>query len=448
MYDSKRLKGGVKLLENRGKEYYKDLSIKLNKIVVYRNIFKDDIIHDLKSLINMLSKEKNDISEVENLYYNLNFKLINRAESLGLRGNLIESYVLYSILKDENVFSLVCEKYNVNIEQSIYNVAIKDMVILKELINLDISYLKKIIGLDDNDIEEYIPTLNKDSMTEFEDYKKRIMEVESVKEMLSEIIKYYYSVGAGESANYITFRWNNEKGLVGVRNYDSISMDSIIGYKPQKELLMKNTEAFINGFEANNVLLVGARGTGKSSSVKALINEYSKRGLRLVEVKKEQLIYLNDILEKLRDKGKRFIIFIDDLSFEEDEIEYKQMKSVLDGGIEEKPSNVLIYATSNRRHLIKEVWSDNKDIYGEEIHASDTVNEKMSLSDRFGITIMYSSPNQREYLEIVKGIASNNGLEVAADTLHQEALKWELNQNGRSGRSAKQFINYFKSTIE
>jgi predicted AAA+ superfamily ATPase len=435
------------MLENRGREYYVDLSLKLNKIVLYRNVLQDGLINDIRLLIHMLCKEDFKKNEIENLYYNLKSKLISTAENLGLRGNLLKSYILYSVLKNENVFSLACEKYSVNLEKSIYNIASKDMIILKELINLDLSYLKDLVDLDNNEIEKYIPTLNRDSITEFEVYKKRILEAATVKEMIDEIIKYYYSVGSGESANYITFRWNNEKGLIGVRNYDAIKLDSIIGYRPQKDLLIKNTEAFLNGFEANNVLLVGARGTGKSSSVKALINEYSTRGLRLVEVRKDQLIYLNDILEKLRDKGKRFIIFIDDLSFEEDEIEYKQMKSVLDGGIEQKPSNVLIYATSNRRHLIKEVWSDNKDIYGEEIHASDTVNEKMSLSDRFGITIMYSSPNQREYLEIVKGIANINGLEVSADTLHKEALKWELSQNGRSGRSAKQFINYFKSTI-
>lgn len=435
------------MLENRDREYYKNLRLKLNKIVIYRNILQDEIIKELILLIDMASKEKVEISDIENTYYNLNFKLVNTAENLGLGGNLLKTYILYSILKDENVFSLACEKYCAKLEGSIYNIALKDMSILKELLDLDLSYLKNIIDFDFHEIEEYIPTLNRASMKEFEEYKKLILEAATVTEMLEEIAKYYYSVGSGESARFVAFRWNNEKGLIGIKNYDNIPLDSIIGYRRQKEILIKNTEAFLNGFEANNVLLVGARGTGKSSSVKALINEYSNRGLRIVEIKKDQLIYLNDILEKLRDKGKRFIIFIDDLSFEEDEIEYKQMKSVLDGGVEKKPNNVLIYATSNRRHLIKEVWKDNKDIYGEEIHSSDTVNEKMSLSDRFGITIVYASPSQKEYLEIVKGIANINGLEISADILQKEAVKWELNQNGRSGRSAKQFINYFKSTI-
>lgn len=435
------------MLENRGREYYKALSQKLNKIVIYRNVLKDDIINDLRLLIDMLSRENIEVNEIEDLYCSLNFKLINTAENLGLRGNLLKAYVVYSILKDENVFSLACEKYSAKIEGSMYYIALKDMVILNELLDLDLSYLKHVIDFEFNEVEEYIPTLNKDLIAVFEEHKKLILEATTVTDMLGEIIKYYYSVGSGESARFVAFRWNNEKGLVGIRNYDAITLESIIGYKGQKEILIKNTEAFLNGFESNNVLLVGARGTGKSSSVKALINEYSNRGLRIVEIKKDQLIYLNDILEKLRDKGKRFIIFIDDLSFEEDEIEYKQMKSVLDGGVEKTPSNVLIYATSNRRHLIKEVWSDNKDIYGEEIHSSDTVNEKMSLSDRFGITIMYASPNQKEYLEIVKGIANINGLEVGSDILQKEAVKWELNQNGRSGRSAKQFINYFKSTV-
>lgn len=432
---------------HRGIEYYRNLSSKLNKVLIYRGIFKDDIMNELKELIDALSVENIEACTIEDLYYNLYFKLISASENLGLRGDLIKSYVLYAVLKDENPFSIACEKYNSNLEKSIYNIAYKDVSIIKEFINTDLSYLYDLLDTDAKELHEYIPTLNKDINKDFEATKNIILEESSLDEIMKEIIKYYYSVGTGESANYVAFRWNNHKGLVGIKNYDSISLNSIIGYKTQKETLIRNTEAFLNGFEANNVLLVGARGTGKSSSVKALINEYACRGLRIVEVKKDQLIFLNDILEKLRDKGKRFIIFIDDLSFEEDEIEYKQMKSVLDGGVEQKPSNVLIYATSNRRHLIKEVWSDNKDIYGEEIHSSDTVNEKMSLSDRFGITIVYASPNQKEYFEIVKGIASINGIDASSDILQKEAIKWELNQNGRSGRSAKQFINYFKSTI-
>lgn len=208
-------------------------------------------------------------------------------------------------------------------------------------------------------------------------------------------------------------------------------------------MLINNTKAFLNGYPANNVLLIGARGTGKSSSVKALANEYFNQGLRLLEISKEQIIDFPQILKYICQRGRKFIIFLDDLSFDDFEVEYKYMKSLLEGSTEKKPDNVLFYATSNRRHIVQERWADRQGNPNDDIHTADSLNEKISLSDRFGLTISFEAPNQNQYLEIVEAIAKKEKIEYSKEQLDKEAIAWELYQKGRSGRTARQFINSY-----
>ena len=245
-------------------------------------------------------------------------------------------------------------------------------------------------------------------------------------------------------ARYTVFRWDLDLGLVPVRHPDRIQMDDLIGYERQKAVLTQNTEAFVAGRPANNVLLVGSRGTGKSSSVKALLNQYADIGLRLVEITKHDLRHLSSIMQALRERGKKFILFMDDLSFEEFEIEYRHLKSMMEGGVETKPDNVLIYATSNRRHLIKETWTDRTGANADDIHSWDTINEKISLSDRFGITLTFAPPNQDEYLRIVESMARKRNICLPSAELRAEAIKWETAHSGRSGRIAQQFIAHLE----
>ncbi|MFL0252200.1 ATP-binding protein [Clostridium neuense] len=414
----------------------KEFASSLNKLVVYRELLKDPIITILKRLIDEVCLANGNKDEIINLYYELNYNLISCSEKSGLNGNLLKSYMIDSIVKSKNFFTKACEKYGINIEKSLYNAALNDMEILYKLTKLD---LRKIFDLDDSLTQNYIPTLNKAPIGMFENQKAGIINSTSPKEMLNNVIKYYFEIGSGEMSDHIAFMWRD--GLVGVKDYDYVEFSDIVGYEYQKETLIKNTEAFVCGRSANNVLLIGARGTGKSSSVKALVTEYYEKGLRLIEITKNQLLCFPEILMELKSRGKYFIVFIDDLSFEEGEIEYKQMKSFLDGGIEKIPSNVLVYATSNRRHLIKETWNDRTQVGEEEIHSSDTVNEKLSLSDRFGIKLTYISPNQNEYFKIVEELAKKHNLNIPVETLRSEAVKWAASQNGRSGRTAKQFIN-------
>jgi predicted AAA+ superfamily ATPase len=218
-----------------------------------------------------------------------------------------------------------------------------------------------------------------------------------------------------------------------------------VGYEIAKKKLIDNTEAFINGKKANNCLLFGDAGTGKSSSVKAILNQYYDRGLRMIELYKHQFQDLNDIIAQIKNRNYKFIIYMDDLSFEEFEIEYKYLKAVIEGGLEKKPDNVLIYATSNRRHLIRETFRDKLD-RDEDMHTNDTVQEKLSLVARFGVTIYYGGPSKKEFQEIVRRLAAKNGLEIPEQELLAEANKWELSHGGLSGRTAQQFIDYLLGT--
>ena len=227
-----------------------------------------------------------------------------------------------------------------------------------------------------------------------------------------------------------------------INNMDKVKLDDLIGYEIQKRKLIENTESFIQGNKANNALLFGDSGTGKSTSIKAIVNEYYDKGLRMIEIYKHQFKDLSSVIANIKNRNYKFIIYMDDLSFEEFEVEYKFLKAVIEGGVETRPDNILIYATSNRRHLIKETWNDRNDIESKNgLHRSDTMEEKLSLVNRFGCQISYSKPTQKEYFDIVVELAKKNGILMSEEELCREANKWELSHGGISGRTAQQFIN-------
>lgn len=220
-------------------------------------------------------------------------------------------------------------------------------------------------------------------------------------------------------------------------------LSDLIGYEEQKKELVANTKAFVEGKKANNVLLFGDSGTGKSTSIKAIVNEFYEDGLRMIEIYKHQFKDLSQVIGQIKNRNYKFIIYMDDLSFEEFEIEYKFLKAVIEGGVETKPDNILIYATSNRRHLIKETWHDRDDLeQSGDIHRSDTMEEKLSLANRFGVSIYYGKPDRRAFNNIVIGLARKAGITLSEEELKAEANKWELRHGGISGRTAQQFITY------
>jgi uncharacterized protein len=266
--------------------------------------------------------------------------------------------------------------------------------------------------------------------------------------MSAKLARYYaaHQTGVSDYVRFKAFRWQRKGAHSGyfepLAHVDEVHLENLIGYDSERKPLMDNTEQFLAGLPANNALLYGARGTGKSSTVKGLLTRYAEKGLRLIEVHKDWLGDYPLIVKQVRQRPEKFILFVDDLSFEAEEVGYKELKAVLEGSLEARPNNLLIYATSNRRHLIKEQFSDNPPPgQQDEIQAWDTVEEKLSLADRFGLVITFTSPNQRQYLEIVYGLAAQAGIDLPQAELRLKALQWEMSHSGRSGRVARQFVD-------
>ena len=393
-------------------------------------------------------------------------KLIERAEILGLSGNIWRSYLIYLLTHEPNLVSQTVEANGGKIGESLYIAFKHDIEVLFEILNANSTFenLREIYNLESDILDEfdsfyddknfnfgllenYTPTTkNKsESLAEIENNLANLNDAASIADAF---INHYRKFGCGDIAAYRAFRWDSEnQALIGIKHFEKILLEDLIGYAHQKELLTKNTIAFLEDKPANNVLLVGARGTGKSSGVKALVNEYYTRGLRLVQITKPQLKNLPEIMEVLRKfASKRFIIFLDDLSFEESESEYKYLKSSIEGGVESRPENVLIYATSNRRHLIRETWRDRIDGQ-DELYRDDSVNETISLSDRFGLIIQYYAPTQAEYLEIIRHMLNKKNIALDDETLRIEGLRWEMSHSGRNGRTAQQFVNFYLGQI-
>ncbi|HEY5037720.1 MAG TPA: ATP-binding protein, partial [bacterium] len=280
--------------------------------------------------------------------------------------------------------------------------------------------------------------------------KEKLLSESKGNALLAEVAEHFYQNGWGLFGNYRAFRWENHGGgkgaLVGIESADPIRLENLVGYDEIRKPLIENIEAFVSGKLANNVLLYGERGTGKSSHVKALLNAFGDRGLRLVEVHPDGLKEFPEILKPLRGRREKFILFVDDLSFEDNETSYKGLKALLEGNVEATPANVILVATSNRRHLVREFFSEREEGVRKdsEIHGQDTVEEKLSLSDRFGVVVSFYTPNQETYLKIVESWAKVEGIKLPVKELHAQALLWARQNNGPSGRTARQFVNHLK----
>ena len=370
------------------------------------------------------------------------------AKKFNLGGNVWKKYLAYLIAIDENAFSLSCERRKYA-DDKISQIALYDMEQIFKLWHFDLKtvYPGSIVSLLDFDSKEN-SGYHGEAGEKIDFLADNLDKAQDERSFLNTVKAYYEKYGVGEFGLYRAFRLVSKSGSTSIElqyitNTERKKLTDLVGYEFQKKQLLDNTLAFLDGKSANNVLLYGDGGTGKSSSVKALLNEYSDRGLRIIEVYKHQFTSISELISKIKDRNYRFIIYLDDLSFEEFETEYKYFKAIIEGGIECRPSNVLIYATSNRRHLIKETFADRNDMRkdSDEVHRSDTLAEKLSLVARFGLTILFTSPNQEEYLNIVRTLADRAGIQMDDSLLCERALQWQMRGSGKSGRTAQQFID-------
>ena len=382
-----------------------------------------------ESLIVRLSTafSNNDTLEIHILFHEL---ISTACKNNYASGNLWHNYLTHFILSNENFFSLACEMRDPP-GGSIKDVALHDFEAFMRLFALDNEHMHYISDFRNSGQENrYICEIS-----------KAIAESDSPQKIYDIVTNFYKRHGTGKLAFHRAFRFDGQE-LLPVEHVGNVMLSDIVGYEAQKRELTANTEAFVAGRPANNVLLYGDGGTGKSTSIKAIVNEYADKGLRVIEIYKHQFRDILTLSETLRDRNYKFIIFIDDLSFEEGEVEYKYLKAIIEGGIETRPDNILIYATSNRRHIVREIWKDRDDMeHNGDIHRSDTVEEKLSLASRFGIAINYSSPGRDMYHEIVKTLAEKAGLAVN-DELISGSDRWEIRHGGKTGRAARQYIDY------
>ena len=380
-------------------------------------------------------------------------RLLALATDYGFDKNLWHNYIAFFVMMNENPFSLVCEKNRIN-EGTVTQIVQEDFSSIRKIFLYDFSKIENELGINSfslisnyNAVEKKKNIYNWNVSQKVQKLSKELEEATDDKEFYERIIQFYDDFGVGLFGLNKAFRIeetpNDGIRFKAINNMDMVVLDDLVGYEIQKKKLIDNTEAFVKGCKANNVLLFGDSGTGKSTSIKAIVNQYYDSGLRMIEIYKHQFKHLSTIISTIKNRNYKFIIYMDDLSFEENEIEYKFLKAVIEGGVETKPDNVLIYATSNRRHLIKESWNDKEDHTNiDDIHHSDTVEEKLSLVHRFGVTIGYTKPAQKEFMNIVITLARRAGIEMEESELKLEANKWELSHGGISGRTAQQFVNY------
>ena len=431
----------------------------LANLLLYSDLGEDAILTRLAGIFRNLDAGRYDRDEAVAQIHAQIKRLLDLATDCGFDQNLWQCYLTWLLMTNENSFTRTCERTGVQ-EGSVNHFAKSDFAVFYRLFHFDFSKVEQQLGIDCfSTICHYqaIPKrermYNRDVSQQVQGLRRKLAGAADGGEMFRLTTDYYRQYGYGVFAMNRAFRITRQGGqpvtFLPISNVDHVMLSDLLGYEKQKQELRRNTEAFLEGRSANNVLLYGDAGTGKSTSVKALINEYFDRGLRMIEIYKHQFGDLSAILAQVKNRNYRFIIFIDDLSFEENEVEYKFLKAVIEGGVETRPDNVLIYATSNRRHLIRETWNDRTDMeHHGDIHRSDTVEEKLSLAARFGVSINFNAPTPGEYQDIVRALARRAGVTLSDRELLVQANAWEVRHGGFSGRTARQFVNYLTANPE
>ena len=421
----------------------------IRECILYRDFEQGELLEKMTMLMEDISHPK-VLYGKDGEYFACVHQLVEMAGTYGFAGNLWHDYLTYLLVNHENAFSTACEIVG-PVEGTINAFAMHDFEIFKQLYDFDLKELEKIypsvdssLITDYQNINEGSKVFNKRIRDRICTLAQKLAKAESTEEFMDDMVQFYKEFGVGKLGLHKAFRIDGTvtpARIVPITNIAHVHLDDLVGYEIAKKKLIDNTEAFVQGRPANNCLLFGDAGTGKSSSIKGILNQYYDQGLRIIEAYKHQFKDLNDIIAQVKNRNYKFIIYMDDLSFEEFEIEYKYLKAVIEGGLEKKPDNILIYATSNRRHLVREKFSD-KEERRDDLHSSDTVQEKLSLVARFGVSIFFCAPDKKQFQNIVKTLAERHQVEMPEEELLLEANKWELQHGGLSGRTAQQFIDY------
>ena len=443
------------MIEGRGVDFmYREIA----KLVLYRDLGEDSILRKLSGIFEDWEKKTSTEAELITRIYEQIKALLDLSTMYGFDRNLWHNYLTFILLTNENSFSMTSEKVGAN-DGSVNHFAKGDFRIFKRLFEFDFGPIEEALGIDCfstvcnyKAIGKKERMYNKNVSEKVQAVSLRIEKAKDEEEIFAIVTDFYKAYGVGMFGLNKAFRIKSLPDgveFLPINNTEQVLLCDLVGYELQKQKLIENTEAFVKGLPANNVLLFGDSGTGKSTSIKAILNEYYDQGLRMIEIYKHQFQDLSAVIAQIKNRNYRFIIYMDDLSFEEFEIEYKFLKAVIEGGMETKPDNVLIYATSNRRHIIRETWGDRSDMEQDDgMHRSDTMQEKLSLVARFGVTICYSKPSQKEYFRIVTELARRYPeITLSEQELCARANQWELSHGGISGRTAQQFINYLAGQV-
>ena len=391
----------------------KQLFLQLDAFVIFRNLLNDPALAMLARLV----QKPQDLSEQIRNYADFVAALYAKSDEFA-------SYLMNFALEDENIYMLK-KSQNCPILPGLDDCLQSELQTLQLLSMVTSAQVRELINYD-----SFLPTWRNSAVDFASTYQKRV-----------EQVSHY---GYGIFAKYHMFMIR-ESAVTPVQHPDTIQLSQLIGYESQRKVVIDNTLALLHNKPAQNILLYGDAGTGKSSTVKAVVNRYKEDGLRLIEIEKKQLRDIPSVIDALSQNPLKFILFIDDLSFSDNDDDFSALKAILEGSVSARTSNIVIYATSNRRHMIKENFADRR---GNELHENDTIQELISLSERFGLTVSFMKPGRDEYLEIVKGLAAQHRLSMPEDRLILEAEQFALHHSGRSARTAKQFIEYALSRVE
>ena len=424
-----------------------------SRLLLYGDLGSDSILSGLAGIFEDWEKGACEKSALVRRVYDQVKRLLDLATAYGFDANLWHDYLAFVLMTNENSFSLTCERAGAS-DGSVNGLAKADFAVFKALFDFDFGPIERDLGIDCFTVLTHYRAIPKRAQLYYREVSGAVRALSAAINAAKDadgiftlVTDCYRERGVGMFGLNRAFRVKETREGVAfspINNVDAVTLDDLIGYESQKAELRQNTEAFVSGRGCNNMLLYGDAGTGTSTSVKTMLNEYADRGLRMVELYKHQFHLLGEVIAWIKKRNYPFMLFIDDLSFEEDEVEYKYLKAVIEGGVETRPDNVLICATSNRRHLVREMWDDRRDMeHDGDVHRSDTMEEKLSLAARFGCAVSFAAPNRQQYHDIVRGIASRCGdLGMDEEQLLYLANRWELRHGGASGRTAQQFINY------